>query len=164
MQLIFQQGKQSGADAKQYIQNIDDPHQGLRPILLLGLLANYNKFELRNPYRSRFEDFVNNAAIQKIILAIGSVCSRSRDLYVAIQEDIEEGWTLSNTLKYIGLGVLAPSRSSTPTRIAPGIDDSKELFSTLLVLLPLCFRIWLKEKQARNRCLHPPPHLRFHKC
>ncbi|KAI4227218.1 MAG: hypothetical protein L6R36_002595 [Xanthoria steineri] len=122
--------------------NIDNPHHGLRPILLLGLLANYNKFELRNPYRSRFEDFVNNAAIQKIILAIGSVCSRSRDLYVAIQEDIEEGWTLSNTLKYIGLGVLAPSRSSTPTRNAPGINDSKELFSTLpetdaCILLPI---------------------------
>ncbi|KAI4268373.1 MAG: hypothetical protein L6R38_007858 [Xanthoria sp. 2 TBL-2021] len=113
------------------VKNVDDPHDRFKPILLLGLLANYNKFEFRNPYRLRFEDFVNDAAIQKIILGLGSVCSRSRDHYVAIQEDIEEGWTVSNTLKYIGLGVLAPSRSSTPTRNAPSVDDYKDLFSTL---------------------------------
>ncbi|KAL8914744.1 MAG: hypothetical protein Q9171_000757 [Xanthocarpia ochracea] len=93
--------------------------------------ANYNKFEFRNPYRLMFEDFVNDAATQKIILGLGSVCSRSRHHYVALQEDVGEGWTLSNTLKYIGLGVLAPSRSSTPTRNAPSADDSKDLFSTL---------------------------------
>ncbi|KAL8811740.1 MAG: hypothetical protein Q9223_007468 [Gallowayella weberi] len=109
----------------------EDPFQVFEPFLLLGLLANYNKFEFRNPYRLRLEDFVNETAIQKIILGIGAVCTRSRDYYVAIQEDIEEGWTLSNTLKYIGLGVLAPSRSSTPTRNSPNADERKDLFSAL---------------------------------
>ncbi|KAL8911312.1 MAG: hypothetical protein Q9172_007690 [Xanthocarpia lactea] len=112
-------------------ENVDDAHRVFKPFLLLGLLANYNKFEFRNPYRLRFEDFVNDAATQKIILGLGSVCSLSRDHYVALQEDVGEGWTLSNTLKYIGLGVLASSRSSTPTRNAPSADDSKDLFSTL---------------------------------
>ncbi|KAL8851686.1 MAG: hypothetical protein Q9221_003417 [Calogaya cf. arnoldii] len=114
-----------------YIQNVEDPHHISNPFLLLGLLANYNKFEFRNPYRLKFEDFVNDAAIQKIVVGLGSICSRSRNSYVAIQEDIEEGWTLSNTLKYIGLGVLAPSRPSTATRSAPSTDDSKDLFSIL---------------------------------
>ncbi|KAL8662540.1 MAG: hypothetical protein Q9168_008241 [Polycauliona sp. 1 TL-2023] len=108
-----------------------DPHDIFKALTLLGLLANYNKFEFRNPYRLKFEDLVNERAIQKIILGLGAICSRSRDHYVVIQEDTEEGWTLSNTLKYIGLGVLAPSRSSTPTRNAPSTDDSKELFSAL---------------------------------
>ncbi|KAL8931783.1 MAG: hypothetical protein Q9216_007073 [Gyalolechia sp. 2 TL-2023] len=93
-----------------------------------GLLANYNKFEFRNPYRSRLEDFVNNTAIEKVVRGLGAVCSRSRDRYVAIQEDIEEGWTLSSTLKYIGLGALAPSRSSTPN---PSPEDTKDQFAPL---------------------------------
>ncbi|KAL8997338.1 MAG: hypothetical protein Q9169_003372 [Polycauliona sp. 2 TL-2023] len=118
-------------DVSKYIQNVDNPHDVFKPLLLLGLLANYNKFEFRNPYRLKFEDLVNEPAIPKIILGLGVICSRSRDHYVVVQEDKEQGWTLSNTLKYIGLGVLAPSRSSTPTRNAPTIDDSKDLFSTL---------------------------------
>ncbi|KAI4135251.1 MAG: hypothetical protein LQ341_005904, partial [Variospora aurantia] len=115
-----------------YIQDLDTPSHIFEPFLLLGLLANYNKFEFRNPYRSRLEDFVNEAAIQKIIRGFGAVCSRSRDKYVAIQEDIEEGWTLSSTLKYIGLGVLAPSRSSTPTPNPPSnTEGTKDPFAIL---------------------------------
>ncbi|KAL8838250.1 MAG: hypothetical protein Q9176_005179 [Flavoplaca citrina] len=103
----------------------------IETVIRSGGSANYNKFEFRNPYRAKFEDCVNEAAIQKIVQGLGTGYSSSRDHYVAIQEDIEEGWTLSNTLKYIGLGVLAPSRSSTPTRNAPSVDDSKDLFSAL---------------------------------
>ncbi|KAL8823975.1 MAG: hypothetical protein Q9170_008278, partial [Blastenia crenularia] len=115
-------------DSKQYIQDTDTPIHIFEPFLLLGLLANYNKFEFRNPYRSRLEDFVGESTIQKIVQGFGAVCSQSRDKYVAIQEDIEEGWTLSSTLKYIGLGALAPSRSSTPT---PNPEETKDLFATL---------------------------------
>lgn len=107
---------------------MDTPVRIFEPFLLLGLLANYNKFEFRNPYRSRLEDFVNELAIQKIVRGLGAICSRSRDTYVVIQEDIEEGWTLSSTLKYIGLEALAPSRSSTPT---PNAEDAKDSFATL---------------------------------
>ncbi|KAL8992387.1 MAG: hypothetical protein Q9188_007600, partial [Gyalolechia gomerana] len=111
-----------------YVQDIDTHIRVFEPFLLLGLLANYNKFEFRNPYRLRLEDFVNDVAIEKVVQGLGAVCSRSRDRYVGIQEDIEEGWTLSSTLKYIGLGALAPSRSSTPN---PNAEDNKDLFATL---------------------------------
>ena len=95
----------------------------------MGLLANYNKFEFRNPYRLRLEDFVNEGIIQKIIRGLGSACSQSRDSYIAIQEDIAEGWTLSNTLAYISLGLLAPAKGAKPT--PPNADDVKEGFAVL---------------------------------
>ncbi|KAL9592552.1 MAG: hypothetical protein Q9179_006598 [Wetmoreana sp. 5 TL-2023] len=110
------------------IQDVESPIRVLEPLLLLGLLANYNKFEFRNPYRTRLEDFVNETIIQKIIGGLGVVCSQTRDQYVAIQDDAGEGWTWGSTLKYIGLGVLAPSRSATPTRNA---EEAKDLFAEL---------------------------------
>ncbi|KAL8724950.1 MAG: hypothetical protein Q9181_006601 [Wetmoreana brouardii] len=110
------------------IQDVESPAGVLEPLLLLGLLANYNKFEFRNPYRTRLEDFVNETVIQKIIRGLGVICSQTRDQYVAIQDDVGEGWTWSSTLKYIGLGVLAPSRSATPTRNA---EDARDLFAEL---------------------------------
>ena len=84
-------------------------------LVLLGVLTNYNKFEFRNPYRIRLEDFANEVAIQRFVLAYQTTLSHSRDLYVAIQDDVAEGWTLSSTLAYIGLGVLAPSKPTKPT-------------------------------------------------
>ncbi|KAL9068698.1 MAG: hypothetical protein Q9161_006012 [Pseudevernia consocians] len=111
------------------IQESNNPELVFKPFLLLGLLANYNKFEFRNPYRLRLEDFVNEGAIQKIVQGIGSACSRSRNFYVAIQEDVAEGWTVGSTLAYIGLGVLAPSKGAAPTQ--PKADDMKEGFANL---------------------------------
>lgn len=113
----------------QYIQDSANPELVLRPFLLLGLLANYNRFEFRNPYRLRLEDFVNESAIQKIARGIGFACSHSRNSYVVIQEDIAEGWTVGNTLAYIGLGVLAPSKGAA--LVQPKADDMKEGFANL---------------------------------
>ena len=101
------------------------------PFSLLGLLANYNKFEFRNPYRLRLEDFVNETTIRKIVQGLGAVCARSRDQYIAIQDDVEEGWTLSSTLKYIGLGILAPGGPTTPTPSTA--EDGKDPFAVLYV-------------------------------
>ena len=113
----------------QSIQDSDSPEHVFKPFLLLGLLANYNKFEFRNPYRLRLEDFVNESAIQKIAQGIGCACSNSRNFYVSIQEDVAEGWTVGSTLAYIGLGVLAPSKGAAPAQ--PKTDDIKEKFATL---------------------------------
>ena len=113
----------------QSIQDSDNPELVFKPFLVLGLLANYNKFEFRNPYRLRLEDFVNESAIQKIVQGIGSACSQSRNFYVAVQEDVAEGWTVGSTLSYIGLGVLAPSKGAAPAQ--PKADDMKEGFAML---------------------------------
>ena len=97
--------------------------------MLLGLLANYNKFEFRNPYRLRLEDFVNEGIIRKIVQGLGDTFSQVRDGYVAIQEDIAEGWTLSNTLAYLSLGLIAPGKGAKPP--PPNTEESKEGFAVL---------------------------------
>lgn len=103
-----------------------------KPFLLLGLLANYNKFEFRNPYRLRLEDFVSEDTIVKIVQGLGATCSSARDHYVAIQEDVAEGWTLGNTLAYISFGVLAPPKGAKP--LPHGADELKEGFAALYYL------------------------------
>ncbi|KAH8811823.1 hypothetical protein F5884DRAFT_783550 [Xylogone sp. PMI_703] len=112
-----------------FIQESDTNARAFEPFVLLGLLANYNKFEFQNPYRLRLDDFVNEATIQKIIRSVGATCITSRAAYIAIQDDIPEGWTLSSTLGMIGLGGLAPgSRPATPV-LDPEV--AKEKFSKL---------------------------------
>ena len=112
---------------------MENPALAFRPFLLLGLLANYDKFEHRNPYRVRLEDFVNETGIIKIVQSIGIACSHSRNHYVAVQDDATEGWTLANTLAYISFGVLSSSKGVKPH--PPQGDDLKEGFMTLYLSL-----------------------------
>ncbi|KAF1809114.1 DUF1741-domain-containing protein [Eremomyces bilateralis CBS 781.70] len=91
-----------------------DATQAAEPFVLLGLLANYNKFEFQNPYQLRLNDFVNDATMKMIVSCIGTVCASIRDRYVTVQDDAPEGWSLGTTLTYFGLGGLA-SRPSTPS-------------------------------------------------
>ncbi|RFU29757.1 hypothetical protein B7463_g6569, partial [Scytalidium lignicola] len=112
-----------------FIQESDTTSRAFEPFVLLGLLANYNKFEFQNPYRLRLDDFVNEGTIQKIIRSVGATSVTSRARYIALQDDIPEGWTLSSTLGMIGLGGLTPgSRPSTPV-LDPEV--AKEKFSKL---------------------------------
>jgi hypothetical protein len=112
-----------------YVQDCESTIQTTPAFYLLGLLANYNKFEFQNPYRLRLDDFVNDTIIQKMIQGFGDNCLKLRDAYVAVQDDLPEGWTLGSTLSYIGLGALAPgSRPSTPT---PAAEETKSMFGAL---------------------------------
>ncbi|KAF2866097.1 hypothetical protein BDV95DRAFT_211991 [Massariosphaeria phaeospora] len=112
-----------------YIQDCDDDTRVLPAFYLLGLLVNYNKFEFQNPYRLRLDDFVNDGIIQKMMASFGASCLAIRDAYVAVQEDMPEGWTLGSTLNYLSLGVLAPA--SRPTTPVPAPDEAKSLFAAL---------------------------------
>jgi hypothetical protein len=114
----------------QYIHDSDDDRTYSMPAFyLLGLLVNYDKFEFQNPYRQRLEDFVNAATMQRIITGFGATCSCLREGYVAVQDDMPEGWTLSSTLNMIGLRVLAPaSRPKTPI-LSP--EETKAMFAAL---------------------------------
>lgn len=113
----------------QFISDSETTSSAFEPFTLLGLLANYNKFESQNPYRLRLDDFVNEGTIQKIIRSVGQTCATSRGKYVAIQDDLPEGWSISNTLSMIGLGSIAPGvRPKTPV-IDP--ETAKEMFTKL---------------------------------
>jgi hypothetical protein len=116
-------------DMLKYVHDCDDASEALPAIYLLGLLANYNKFEFQNPYRLRLDDFVNSEIIQNIVKCFGSTCAQLRGEYIAVQDDMPEGWTIGSTLSYIGLGALAPtSRASTPV---PAPEEAKSLFAAL---------------------------------
>ncbi|KAK3953007.1 hypothetical protein QBC32DRAFT_211201 [Pseudoneurospora amorphoporcata] len=85
------------------IQDTETMQDIVLPFTLVGLLANYNKFEFQNPYQMRLNDFVNEQTIQKIIRAVGQACLSLRGQYVAVQEDLPEGWSIAGTLSMIGL-------------------------------------------------------------
>ncbi|KAL4909058.1 hypothetical protein BDW74DRAFT_145892 [Aspergillus multicolor] len=111
------------------VHESESPMEVFEPFLLLGLLANYNKFEFQNPYQLRLDDFVNEASIQKIVKGVGLSCGALRNGYVAVQDDSPEGWTLMGTLMYFGLGVLSPGRKEIPTPPSP--EEAKEMFAAL---------------------------------
>ncbi|KAI0006440.1 DUF1741-domain-containing protein [Xylariaceae sp. FL0662B] len=113
-----------------FIQESDSPSRVMQPFTLLGLLANYNKFEFQNPYQLRLNDFVNEATIQKIIRCVGQTCRSLRGQYVEILQDLPEGWTIANTLNMIGLGAIAPgARSNQKPTHDP--EATKQMFAKL---------------------------------
>ncbi|KFY82241.1 hypothetical protein V500_10697 [Pseudogymnoascus sp. VKM F-4518 (FW-2643)] len=114
--------------AIEFIQDTDSTTRTFEPFTLLGLLANYNKFEFQNPYRLRLEDFVNKAAIQKIITSTGATCSRLRTKYVAVQNDLPEGWSLASAFGMLGLGGLIGAKPAAPV-IDP--EAAKKMFAEL---------------------------------
>lgn len=113
----------------QFVQDSDQSRESFEPFILLGLLTNYNKFEFQNPYKTRLDDFVNEAIIKKIVHCIGAVCAQARDQYAAVQDDLPEGWTFGGTLASVGLGMLAPGRKPTPTTLSP--EEMKIRFTAL---------------------------------
>ncbi|OAA46226.1 hypothetical protein NOR_02979 [Metarhizium rileyi] len=114
----------------QLVQDSETPGQVLEPFILLGMLANYNKFEFQNPYQLRFNDFINEATIQKTIQCIGYTCQALRLDYIDIQDDLPEGWTISNTLSLIGLGLIIRG-SKADKKPVYDAETAKQLFSNL---------------------------------
>ncbi|AEO62094.1 hypothetical protein MYCTH_117145 [Thermothelomyces thermophilus ATCC 42464] len=98
------------------------------PFVLLGLLANYNKFEFQNPYQMRLNDFVNERVIRGIVKSVGQTCQRLRAQYLDVQEDLPEGWSLAGTLSKIGLGAIAPG-GKPPPKPAYDADTAKKMFA-----------------------------------
>uniref|UniRef100_A0A0D2Y954 Armadillo-like helical domain-containing protein n=1 Tax=Fusarium oxysporum (strain Fo5176) TaxID=660025 RepID=A0A0D2Y954_FUSOF len=113
-----------------FIQDAETSDQVLQPFILLGLLANYNKFEFQNPYQQRLNDFVNEAVIQKIVGAVGQACQTVRSRYITIQDDLPEGWTFSATLNMIGLGAIAPGPKPVKKPVYD-VETAKALFTKL---------------------------------
>ncbi|KAJ5272193.1 hypothetical protein N7524_005462 [Penicillium chrysogenum] len=112
-----------------YVSDSDTPLQVFDPFLLLGLLANYNKFEFQNPYQLRLDDFVNESSIEKVAKGVGLACNRLRNGYIAVQDDIPEGWSLTNTLIFFGLRALAPGARDKAN--PPSAEEAKAMFADL---------------------------------
>jgi Domain of unknown function (DUF1741) len=111
----------------QYVHDSDD--HAFEAFVLLGLLANYNKFETQNLYQNRLDDFVNEDIIHRLARNVGAVSRRIRDSYIQVQDDVSEGWTLDSTLAYVGLRALSPKPK---VRQAPLTEDEmKARFNAL---------------------------------
>ncbi|GIZ38997.1 hypothetical protein CKM354_000239000 [Cercospora kikuchii] len=108
------------------LHQLDNPLQAAEPLLLTGLLANYNKFESNNQYRVRFADFVNEETMIRVIQSIAWTTAVLRERYVAILDDTPVGWSLGNTLSYVGLGSLAGAK---PAGTVLTEDQQKEAFA-----------------------------------
>lgn len=104
---------------------MDHPLRALEPFLLIGLLANYDKFETHNQYRMRLADYVNEDAMQKVVESIGWTCKLLQDRYVAILDDTPAVWSLGGTLSYVGLGALSRTKPAPPVL---GEDEQRTLF------------------------------------
>ncbi|KAF4507082.1 hypothetical protein G6O67_005757 [Ophiocordyceps sinensis] len=113
-----------------FMQDSRTAGQVLGPLTLLGLLANYNKFEFQNPYQLRLNDFVNESTIGKMIQCVGYTCQALLCEYVDIQDDVPEGWTFSNTLVMIGLGAMVPG-AKPEKKPAYDAQTAKHIFSSL---------------------------------
>ena len=118
-----------GLTRHKYVHESDTPLQIFDPFLLLGILANYNKFEFQNPYQLRLDDFVNETSIRKIVKGVGLACGGLRNGYIAIQDDIPEGWTLTSTLVFFGLRALAPGARDKRSPLTA--EEAKTMFATL---------------------------------
>ncbi|KAK4555646.1 hypothetical protein LTR86_007399 [Recurvomyces mirabilis] len=108
------------------VQHEESDGQTTETILLTGLLANYGKFESHNQYRIRFADFVNDAAVIRIVESISSTCDLLRARYIAIQDDTPASWSVASTLSYVGLGSLAGAKPAPPTLSE---EQQRELFT-----------------------------------
>jgi hypothetical protein len=66
---------------------------------------------------------------------VGETCLTSRGKYVAVQDDLPEGWSIGSTFNMIGLGGIAPGAKTAAPAIDPEI--AKEMFAKLYFDLTL---------------------------
>ncbi len=78
----------------------------------------------------RLGDFVSEGTIQQIVRSAGNTCQALRGQYIAVQDDLPEGWTLANTLNMFGLGAIAPGGKPTPKPVYDA-DTAKKMFADL---------------------------------
>jgi hypothetical protein len=72
-----------------------------------------------------------------MVYGIGRIFSSIRDSYVAVQDDLPEGWNLSSTLTFIGLRALSPD--SKNKNMPPTEEEAREFFNALPTLeAPIC--------------------------
>lgn len=105
---------------------MDHPLRASEPFLLVGLLANYDKFETHNQYRVRLADYVDENAMQKVVESIGWTCKLLQDHYIAILDDTPAAWSIGGTLSYVGLGALARTKPAAPVLSE---EEQRKLFA-----------------------------------
>lgn len=112
-----------------FIHDVHEPSvNGLKAVVVVGVLSSYNKFEAQNVYQNRLEDFVNEDTIQLLVQNFASACSLIRNQFVAVQDDYPVPWSFNSTLAMVGLrGLSSDAKKPAP----PSEDEAKALFTSL---------------------------------
>ncbi|KAK4055694.1 hypothetical protein OIV83_000240 [Microbotryomycetes sp. JL201] len=102
--------------------------------LLLGLLASFRKFEARNPYSVRIEDFVEDL---RLIDVVRTVCYKARDMYIDLSDDTTPSFVasltslvfsfrLSELLSSFSLSLPPPPPPKTPAMSLAEVFDQQK--------------------------------------
>ncbi|CAG8788364.1 12089_t:CDS:10, partial [Racocetra persica] len=101
-------------------------------IMLLGILANYNKHESKNPYMTKITAIKDESVFQKILDAVESTCKKCRNHYIEIQDDDETyKYSVSSALSFVG--AILPWGMSGNTKEQQDISDPDQAFNQLQV-------------------------------
>ncbi|KAF2154428.1 DUF1741-domain-containing protein [Myriangium duriaei CBS 260.36] len=111
-----------------HILEADSARTAIPSVVLIGILANCNKFEIYNPYQSRIAHLDDEHVTKKLMAAIATACANLREEYVSIQDDSPKPWSIGGTLSYVGLGPLA-GKKPPPTVLSE--DEAKAKFAEL---------------------------------
>ncbi|KAF9318125.1 hypothetical protein BG003_011780 [Podila horticola] len=68
---------------------VDSAELAFEALALLGLLANYNKYETQNPYLTQLTALNDSAILEKMALVITVSCDKMRRSYIAVADDDE---------------------------------------------------------------------------
>lgn len=134
---------------------MDHPLRAAEPFLLVGLLANYDKFETQNQYKERLADFCEDEPVEKVVQSIGWTCKLLQDHYVAICDDSPAIWSIGNTLSYVGLGALTRTKPAAPVLSE---DEQRILFAEQCVFMPYDYLGISANAYRKDQGLRLPPY------
>ncbi|KFH72268.1 hypothetical protein MVEG_02559 [Podila verticillata NRRL 6337] len=72
-----------------FFMAVDSADLAFEALALLGLLANYNKYETQNPYLAQLTALNDETILRKMALVITVSCDKMRRSYIAVADDDE---------------------------------------------------------------------------
>ncbi|KAG0346687.1 hypothetical protein BG004_001081 [Podila humilis] len=72
-----------------FFMDVDSADLAFEGLSLLGLLANYNKYEAQNPYLAQLASLNDEVILRKVALVVAVSCYTMRRSYIAVADDDE---------------------------------------------------------------------------
>ncbi|RHZ43860.1 hypothetical protein Glove_851g9 [Diversispora epigaea] len=119
------------------IVSLEMTHIAYEAIVLLVILANYNKYESKNPYLLKISEIKDEIIFQKIVETIGAACLKCRKQYTDIQDDYDTYRnSIHSALSYVGTFLTWHSNKPT-TDYDPELSFDQLPSANISILLAL---------------------------